>query len=184
MSVDGKMVRFQGLADGNGEDWGEDDGDGDVECRGGQLADDSQQGGIGGQTADKQTAVEVALRQIQHRIGQSADGGGDEGFCVAVVLLAKVDDQTCCQTVGTLHDEGEPALGYVEGIHDIIEGGAKTCCHTAQPGTQQNAGQSAEDVAQMERGGTGNLQRHGDPQGGADEGQGSHKSCDDNFLCG
>ena len=59
-------------------------------------------------------------------------------------------DETGGNGIGTLEQEGDPCLADVQGIHHVIDGGAHAGSQTAQPGTQQDAGQSAQDVAQME----------------------------------
>ena len=78
-------------------------------------------------------------------------------------------------TVGTLGQEGDPALGDVQGIGHIVYGGAKTGCQTTQPGTQQQTAEGTHDVAQVEGCGAGDVDGQGDPQGGTGYGQRSHQ---------
>ena len=60
---------------------------------------------------------------------------------------------------------------------------AKTGGQTTQPGAKQQAGQGAEDISQMERGGAANGDGQPDPQRGAHKDQGSHQSGEDDFSC-
>ena len=67
-----QMVFLQCLLKGHREDGGEDEGDHGVEGSGGELGGNIQQRRVGGQTLDEQTAVEIALGEVQRRVGQGS----------------------------------------------------------------------------------------------------------------
>ena len=174
-SIQCQMIVFQRGADVHGQERGDDDGDDRVEGGGGQLRDDGGQRGGGRQTFEQQAAIEVAFRQIQHGIGQSAGNGGDGCLAVAPLILCFPNHQTNRQTVGALGQEGDPALGDVQGVGHVIDGRAEAGGQTAQPGAQQQSAEGAHDVAQVEGRGARDVDGQGNAQGGACHGQGGHQ---------
>ena len=99
--------------------------------------------------------------------GCKTGGGGDQIPQISADLQV-LPGKTGGQTVGTLHQEGDPALGNVDGVGHVVDGGAQTGSQTAQAGAHQNAAEGAENVAQMDGrgahqiGGDGNADRRAD----------------------
>ena len=145
------MVLIQGLADGLGENGGDDDGHGHVEDGGGNLGTGGDDSGGGGDTVDDHGSQE-GLEQVKDGVGQGTGAGGQQ--VLQIGLQGQVmPGQTGGQRVGTLHQKGQPGLGDVGGVGHVVNGRAKACGQTAQAGAQQDAAEGAEDVAQMEGGG-------------------------------
>ena len=162
-----QVAPLQTAADGNSQNGGKNDGDNSVENGGGDLTHDRNHSSVRSQSLDQQTAVKIGLGQIQRSIGQRAGQRCQNGLDIVHFLVTGHDHQTGNQAISALGQESDPGFGDVQGIHHIIDGRAKTCCQTAQPGAQQNAGQGTHDIAQVERSGTGNINGNGDPQGRA-----------------
>ena len=97
-------------------------------------------------TLDKSGLI-VGLEQIQQRIGHSAGKGRQNGFEIAPVLVACPSNQAGCETIGTLHQEGQPGFGEIGGVGHVINCRTQACSHTAETGTQEQAGQGTHDIA-------------------------------------
>jgi len=176
-SVQSKMVLFQGFADSYCQNGSEDNGNNCIEYSGGDFADNGHHGGIRCQAVLENTAPVVGFCQICSSIGNCTGRGCDGRLHGTPVVFPKQHYKTREQTVSTLHQKGHPCLGHIHGIGHIIKEGSQTGGQSAQPGSQENAGKGAHDVAQVEGCGSGNINRHGDPYGGTDYGQGGHQCC-------
>lgn len=181
-AIQGEMISLQGLADGQEQNGGEDDGYNGIEHRCGEFGNDIYRCS-GGLPALEVDTLDVALEQIGQGIGNGAGGRAEDCLTVAALFLSNPEDQAGEQTVNALHQEGQPCLGNIDGVKHIKNGGAKTGGQTTQPGAKQQAGQGAEDISQMERGGAANGDGQPDPQRGAHKDQGSHQSGEDDFSC-
>ena len=178
------MVFFQGLPDCHRQHGCEDNGDHRVENGGGNLAVNSQHGCVGSQAVLEDAAPVVGLGKISGSVCQSTGGCGNARLDDAPVILPQQHHQSGEETIGALRQEGDPGFGNIHGIGHVIQKGAETGSQTAQPGAQKNTGQGAHDIAQVEGCGSGDVNGNGDPNGGTNDGQSSHKGRQYDFLSG
>ena len=129
--------------------------------------------------------LQIGLAQIQQGIGNRTGEGSKDSFDIAPLLAACPGHQTCHQAVGALHQESQPAFGKISGIQEnIIQGRAQTCGQPAKAGSQQQTGQGAHDIAQMESGRTADINRNLYTDVGTNHGQCGHQCGQHQLLCG
>lgn len=120
--VTGALGAAQGLLDGSGQDGGKGDSDHRVKNGSGDLGHQCRRRHAGLEALDKQPVPGEALKKVEGCIGQGSGGGGQHRAAVGDGRLAAVPGyQADYKAVGPLGQEGDPALGNVEGIGKIIE---------------------------------------------------------------